>query len=150
VPARVPSGRQRPFWAARNCSRRRRHRPTFRESVRSFLDYLCRRWPKRNAVTSVCTSIRGMLIGFNLWPSWWRIIRYAPTRREGSGLVTGVRGISLSYWDIGPGSATHLPAARPAAASTPAITDTDAHRSRLVQLEGLASTKAAALARAAV
>jgi len=45
--------------------------------------------------------------------------------------------------------ANHHPAACPAAATTPSTTDADAHRTRLMQLEALASMEAVVLARAA-
>jgi len=45
---------------------------------------------------------------------------------------------------------THLPAARPIAATTPPTADTDAHRPRLLQIEALAAMEAVVLARAAV
>ena len=87
-------GTHRPFWAARDRSGRGLHRPASRESVRGLPDPLCRRRPRRNAHTPLRASLRNALIGCHLWRSWWRISRSAPTRRDGSNLITGVCSIS--------------------------------------------------------
>ena len=104
MPAPWPSGPQLPLWSARDRSRRWLPHPAARESVRGLFEHLCRRRPRRNALTSVRTSLRDTLIGCHLWRSWWRISRFAPTRRDGSNIISGVCSISLLCWDIGPGS----------------------------------------------
>jgi len=86
----TPPGTHRTFWAARDRSRRGLHHPASREGVRGLPDPLCRRHPRRNAPTPLRASLRNPLIGCHLWLSWWQISRYAPTRRDGSNLITGV------------------------------------------------------------
>ena len=78
----------------RDRSRRGLLHPASRESVRGLPDPLCRRRPRCKALTSLRASLRDTLIGCPLWPSWWRIIRSAPTRRGGSNLITWVCSIS--------------------------------------------------------
>jgi len=90
----TPSGTHRPFWAAGARSRCRLHHPASHEGVRGLPDPLCRRRPRRNALTPLRASLRDTLIGCHLWRSWWRISRSAPTRRDGSNLITGVCNIS--------------------------------------------------------
>jgi len=85
-----PPGKHRPFWAARDRSRRGLHHPASREGVRGLPDLLCRRRSRRNAHTPLRASLRDTLIGCHLWRSWWWISRSAPTHRDGSNLTTGV------------------------------------------------------------
>jgi len=87
-------GTHRPFWAARDRSGRGLHRPASREIVRGLPDPLCRRRPRRNEHTPLRASLRDAPIGCHSWRSWWRISRSAPTRRDGSNLITGVCSIS--------------------------------------------------------
>ena len=90
----LPPGPHRPFWAARDRSRRRRHRPASRESVRGLPDHLPRRGTGRNALTSFREMLRDTMIGCHLWRSRLRIIRSALSLRERSNLTTGVCNIS--------------------------------------------------------
>jgi len=92
VSAPWPSGPHQPFWAARDGSRRRFHRPASRESVRGLPDHVCRRRARRNPVRA---SSRDTLIGCRLLRSWWRITRSAPTHRDDWNLITGVCSKSL-------------------------------------------------------
>ena len=104
VSSLCPSGPHWPFSAACDRSRRGLHHPTSREGVRGLPDPLCRRRRRRNALTPLRASLRDTLISYHLWRSWWRISRSAPTRRDGSKLITGVCSISPSHLAIGPGS----------------------------------------------
>ena len=101
---------------------------------------------------------------FDHLPSTYRSLYLA--RRGGGGFPDGqpagapprwlhvaTRGPALRTGDLPRVHAEHppsnrLPAARPAAATTPSTTNTDAHRTRLMQLEVLASMKPVVLARA--
>ena len=85
--ASVILGRSRPFAPLAPS-------PRPREGVRGLPDLLCRHWPRRDALTSLRALLRDMLIGCHLWRSRWRISRSAPTRPDGSNLITGVRSIS--------------------------------------------------------
>ena len=87
-------GTHRPFSAGRDRSSRGLHRPASRASVRGLPDPLCRRRPRRNAHTPLRASLRDNPIGCHLWRSWLRIGRSAPTRWDGSNLITGVCSIS--------------------------------------------------------
>jgi len=87
-------GTHRPVWAARDRSGRGLNHPASRESVRGLPDPLCRRRPRRKAHTPLRASLRDTPIGCHLWRSWWRIRPSAPTRRDGSNLITGVCSIS--------------------------------------------------------
>ena len=100
----TPLGTHRPLWAARDHSGRGLPHPASRERVRCLPDPLCRRRPRRNAHTPLCVSFRSALFGCHKCPSLWRISRSAPTRREGSNLITGVCSISSYYLYNGPGS----------------------------------------------
>jgi len=90
----TPLGTHRPLWAACDRSGRGLPHPASREGVRGLPDPLCRRRPGRNAHTPLHASLRSTLIGCHKWRSWWRMSRSAPTRRDGSNLITGVCSIS--------------------------------------------------------
>jgi len=90
----TPLGTHRPLLAARDHSGRGLSHPALREGFRGLPDPLSRRRPGRNAHKPLRASLRSTLIGCRKWRSWWRISRSAPTRRDGSNLITGVCSIS--------------------------------------------------------
>jgi len=90
----TPLGAHRPLWAARDRSGRGLPRPASREGVGGLPDPLCWRRTGRHAHTPLRASLCSTLIGCHKRRSWWRISRSAPTRRDGSNLITGVCSVS--------------------------------------------------------
>jgi len=86
-PASAILGRSRPFAPPVPS-------PRLAREYQGLPNHFCRRWPKRNALKSVRKSLRDSLIGCHLWRWWWRISPSAPTRQDGSNLITGVCRIS--------------------------------------------------------
>jgi len=89
-----PLGTHRPLCAARDRWGHGVPHPASREGVRGLPDPLCRRRTGRNAHALLRASLRSTLTGCHKWRSWWRVSRSAPTRRDGSNLITGVCSIS--------------------------------------------------------